>query len=273
MPESQIVTNAILSINSNNPLSVPMGKVDGITSVNKYGKADDGVQLTPTDIWDRADSSATQQIWLAPTEARIHTIASSSVNDTTGGTGCDTVIVSYLKDWDTKEKTETITGNLNAGIAMSESAVIIHRMRIVSQSTSTTPNAGNITATASVDGTITAQINIGAGQTNMAIYGIPSTQCAYISYYEVNSHNTGNPSSVMETDFEILVNESPDVNEKIFINKSNKGLIVTGTSDAVRQYNPYFKVTGPAIIKFQAISTLADSEGSAEFDMYLVDNG
>ena len=92
-------------------LDAAAGNIDGVSTVNKYGVAIAGIQTSATDIWDRADLTPTQQIWLAPTAARIHTIASTSVNDTTGGTGANSVIISYLSDWDTAETTETVTGD------------------------------------------------------------------------------------------------------------------------------------------------------------------
>ena len=139
-------------------MEVARGNVTGAKSVNKFGEAPAGIQTTATDIWSRADATPTQQIWLAPTAARIHTIASDSAEDDTGQTGVDTVIVSYLADWDTAEATETVTGDLNAGIAMTASAVIIHRMKVVPQSTTTGVggNVGTIIATAAGDATITA---------------------------------------------------------------------------------------------------------------------
>ena len=110
-------------------LDIARGKVSGMSSVNKFGHSPDGIQTTATDIWSRAEVlRLPKQIWLAPTAARIHTIASTSSEDDTGQDGVNSVIVSYLADWDTAETTETVTGDLNAGIAMNNAAVMIHQV-------------------------------------------------------------------------------------------------------------------------------------------------
>lgn len=257
-------------------LEIPAGNIAGKTSINKYGRAAAGIQTTITDIWDRADAAATQQIWIAPTTARLHDITSSSAADDgtpeAAGAGAQAVRISGLTGWGTAEVTEDVVLNGTANVATSNAYVIIHRMQVIPVGSTYAINTGIITATAQTDGTITAQISATEGQTLMSIYGIPSTQTGYITEYDVNAHNTGNPSTVLETDFTLLVNEHPDLSLTTFLNKGNVGLIGSGSTDFSKTYRPYFKVSGPAIIKFQAISTLADTEGVAEFDIILVDN-
>jgi len=257
-------------------LEIAAGRLyDG--SVNKYGRATNGIQTTATDIWDRADAAATQQIWIAPTAARIHAIASTNDNDGKTGaptsTGMRTVRIWGLQTWGTAESSEDITLDGTTGVNTANSYVIIHRMKMLTHGTAG-PNVGNITATAAVDGTITAQISAGEGQTLMAIYGIPSTQTAYMTCFVVNSHESANPATASECDFTMFINESPDVDALPagFLNKANIGLRTTGTLAYERCYNPYLKITGPAIIKFQAIATAADIAGVAEFDVILETN-
>lgn len=257
-------------------LHLSTGQITGITHSNKYGQAIDGVQTTATDIWDRADAATTQQIWLAPTAARIHTIVSTSTADdgTPEGAGASAqaVRVWYLPDWDTVETFEDVILNGTTGVVMTNAAVIIHRMKVIPVGSTYAINAGIITATAAVDATVTAQINIGQGQTNMAIYGVPSIQTAYATGFSLNSHNSVSPATDTEVDFTLLANEHPDLNTLTFINKGNLGTVSSGSTFTPRKYNPYRPIPGPAILKIQAVATSSDIEGVAEFDLILVDN-
>lgn len=251
-----------------NTIEVSKGHIYKHSPVNKFGRAPIGIQSTRTDIWDRADSTPTQSIWTPPTEARIHTIASDSVNDNTGGTGANSVVVYYLSDWDTKEQSETVTGNLNAGIAMTNSAVIIHRMRVVPQSTSTTTNDGTITATAATDSTITAQINPGEGQTQMAIYAWPSVQDLYIGdFYATINKSAGQAA---DANFNLLLNPNPDTQLSSFLVKNTRGLQSTGKSGDTWPFDPPLRFDGPGILKVQATASANDTEGSAGFNGVLV---
>lgn len=251
-------------------LEVAKGNIPGHSKVNKFGRAPSGVQTTATDIWDRADATPTQQVWLAPTAARIHTIASTSANDDTGSTGANSVIVSYLPDWDTAETTETVTGDLNAGIAMNNAAVMIHRMKVVPQSTSTSTNVGTITATAATDSTVTAQINPGEGQTQMAIYGIPSTQTFYMTRFYGTINKSG--GAVGTINVSLVANPNASTQTLVFLTKNTRGLQSTGVSGDTFSFDPQFTFPGPTIIKVQGIANSSDLEGSAGFDGYIVTN-
>jgi hypothetical protein len=256
--------------NSDFGLEVSKGNIPGHYPLNKFGRGPLGIQTTATDVWDRADAAPTQQIWLAPTAARIHTISSDNAADDTGGVGANSVKVYYLADWDTAETSETVTGDIDAGIAMSNAAVMIHRMKVIPQATSTSANVGTIIATAAGDATITAQINPGEGQTQMAIYGVPSTQTFYMTeYYGSINKNSGAPGTI---NFSLQVNEDPSVQVLSFLTKNTRGVQSTGNSGDTWPFDPPFAIPGPAIVKVQGVASAADIEGSAGFDGYVVDN-
>lgn len=254
-------------------LDVPRGLVSGVSAVHKHGHAPDGAQTTATDVWDRANSTPTQQIWVAPTQARVHAIASSS--DTDGKTGAPTaagartVQVTGLTTWGTAESSETVTLDGTTSVSTANSYVIIHRMKVLTAGT-TNINVGTITATAATDGTITAAIRPSQGQTAMAIYGVPSTQTFYMTEVEASINNTAQT----RVDIKLLVNESPDVSplNVRFIDKNEFMIQNSGSSFVEQVFDPYRAFPGPCIIKVQCISSADDIDTFAGFDGYLVDN-
>lgn len=250
-------------------LQVARGKIGGMTCVNKFGEAPAGVQTTATDIWDRADAAPTQQIWVAPTQARTHTIASTDANDTDGGTGARTVRVWGLTSWTAAEVSEDVTMNTGSPPVTSSSYVIIHRMRVLT-SGATSVNIGVITATATTDGTVTAAIRASEGSTHMAIYGFPSTQKAYLTrwYGSINKAS----GAVGTINFRLMFNPEPNAQLTHFSVRSERGAQSTGTSDVDWHLDLPLELAGPGIIKVQGIASAADIDGSAGFDLILVDN-
>lgn len=250
-------------------LEIARGKVSGAASVNKFGEAPSGVQTTPTDIWDRADAGTTQQIWVAPTQARTHTIASTDANDTSGGTGARTVRIWGLTSWTTVEVYEDVIMNTGSPPVTSNSYVIIHRMRVLT-SGATSVNIGTITATATIDGTVTATIRPSEGTTHMAIYGFPSIQTVYLNrwYGSINKSS----GAVGTINFKILFNPEPNAQLTHFSVRSERGVQSTGTSDIDWHLFLPLKLVGPGIIKIQGIASAADIDGSAGFDVVVIDN-
>ena len=249
-------------------LDVANGSVSGITKVNKFGAAIDGIQTTATDIWDRADATPTQQIWLAPTQARIHNIVSTSANDAAAGTGAQTVKVFGLTSWTEEEVSETITMNGVTNVATTNSYVIIHRMRAETWGTAG-PNVGVITATAVTDATITAQINAGWGQTEMAIYGIPSGKTLQVKKWRYGINKASGVAA--DAKFFMLWNPIPDTVTTGFIIKYTTSVQSTGNNTMENDFDPPKTLTGPGIIKIQATSSTNDIDGDASFDAYIVD--
>lgn len=252
-------------------LEVTRGRISGITALNKFGRAPDGVQTTATDIWDRTDATPTQQIWVAPTTARQHNIVSSSTSDDGDpvGAGARTLRIYGLTSWSSAEVSEDITLNGTSNVATVNGYVIIHRMQVLTKG-ATNVNVGTITATAVTDGTVTAAIRPGIGQTEMAIYGIPSTQSAYMTNFTATLNATG--VTAVLVDIKLLVNPEPSAQLTNFLVKRTVGLQSSGTSRSQHVFEPYLKITGPAIIKLQGVASAADSDCTAGFDLYLVNN-
>lgn len=243
-------------------LEVALDNVPGYSKINKFGSAPDCDSGVFTDIWDGADGSTSTDIWVAPTQARTHTIASTSGNDAVAGTGLQTMRVYGLKDWDSKETSEIVS----VGDTTANSYVIIHRIKGLTFGSGGT-NAGIITATATTDGTITAAIQAGEGQTQMAIYGIPSTQTIHLKH--VRADILRGVSSVI-SDLHLLVKENADLSTAGFIHKEDFQFASSTPLDRI--YNIPKSFTGPAIIKIQVDTNSNNCNVTASFDAYIVDN-
>ena len=244
---------------------VALGNVSGHVAVNKFGNAPNGVQITITDIWSRANADPLQQIWLAPTAPRAHVIASTSAADTAGSTGAGSVVVYGLPTWSTAETSGTYAiGGTTSAYA------IIHRMKVLPQASTTSVggNAGTITATAAVDSTVTAVIQPNDGQTEMAIYGVPSgkTLLLYGWYGAIDKGAT----AAVTVDLQMRVNENPDVQTLAYFRKADVSLQSTGTNAISRNFDPPLKFTGPCIVKVQGIGSAADIDVDSGFDAILV---
>ena len=257
-------------------LEISRGLVPGQTTVNKFGHAPDAVDTAITDIWDNAD---TTNVWIAPTQARRHQLLSTSDEDSdTGGTvaqggGARTVRVFGLTTWGTAESNEDVImdGTATGGSAVftTRTYVIIHRIKVLT-SGATSINVGTITAIAETDGTITAQIDPLNGQTEMAIYGVPSTQKFYLTDWSCNIDKA--QGVVAAADFILKVNENADVQLTNFLRKQDISLQSTGTSMFQRSFTVYPCYAGPCIIKVQATSTVNGLDGEAQFDGYIINN-
>jgi len=241
---------------------VALGGVADRSSLTKYGNAPSGLQITATDIWSRADATPTQQIWLAPTAQSIHTLASTSSDDD------GAVIRLYgLSTWDSSETSQDIT--LPNGTTSGE--VIIHRMKLL-QTAAHPVLAGNVTATAAAGqgGTVTAIILAGDNQTQMAIYGVPSTKTALLYQWVFGIDKVS--GAVASANFELRVNERPDLQTTGFIRKWNDSVQSTGASSKSVNFKFPLTFSGPCIIKIQGFSSAADIDGHASFILELADN-
>ncbi len=251
-------------------LDVARGLVSGITSENKFGRNIEIDSSTLADIWDGGHvTGGVSPIWVAPTAARTHTIASTDANDTSGGSGARTIRIWGLTSWSTAEVSEDVTMNTGSPPITSNSYVIINRMEVLTKG-ATSVNIGTITATATTDLTITAQIRPGQGQTQMAIYGLPDTQTAYLGRLYGNVNKAGGAAGLI--DMHLCYNPEPANEATNFLVKHTFGLQTVGTSALTINFEAYKTFVGPGILKVQAASGTNDMDVSAGFDLFLADN-
>lgn len=249
-------------------LDISMGKISGFVPIYQLGRAPDGLQTTATDLWDRGDATPTQQVWVAPTTARVHAVVSSSASDASAGVGARTIRVYGLTAWTAKETTEDITMNGVTPVNTVSSYVIIYRMRVLTKG-ATSSNVGTITATAATDATITAIIRPLIGSTEMAIFGWPSTQILYVKNWKASINKSS--GAVSHATYQLLYNPEPNTQLTNFIELDLTGRQSTGLSSGSDVFDPYLKLAGPGILKIQAISSANDLDSSAAFAGILVD--
>lgn len=249
-------------------LRVSRGVIPGTMAVNKFGNAPDGLQTTTSDFWPLANATPTQQVWLAPTAARVHAIVSTSTSDDGDpvGVGARTVRVFGLKTWDSLESTEDVTLNGTSAVNTVNSYVNINRM-IVLTSGATSINVGTITATAATDSTITALILAGEGQTQQAIYALGSTTNLYIRAFSIT---IGSQVAAHRASCTLKVCSQPTTQPAIFTHKHKLNVVAQGTSARLHPFCPPLKIEGPAIVKISGIASAADVDGAAHFDGHLI---
>ncbi len=213
-------------------------------TINKFGRAPGYVDSgTDHDIWD-----LDQPVWLAPKAALIHAIVSSDAEVT----GAATVRISGLATWDSTEAEEDIILNGTTPVNTKRKYVIIHRMKMLTWG-ALGPNIGIVKATTVGQAggeSITAQILAGEGQTQMGIFGIGSTQYGFMTgYYASMQKSTAQATAAI---ISVLVNPIPQTVTTGFQVKHTQNVSTVGTSYFRHPFNPYFRISGPAVIKMQA---------------------
>jgi hypothetical protein len=246
-------------------IAASTGHYPGVYVVNKFGRNND-IDGPLEDVWDGGGE------WAAPTVARVHNIVSThGDDDAVGGAGARIVRIYGLTDWDTAEVSEDINMDGVVPVATSNSYVIIHRMQVVSDGAGGSfENVGVITATAVTDATITAQINVGEGQTQMAIYGVPSTQKFILCAYYASMNKSGGATA--GADIGLRWNGDPAVMADHGLRKHTIGVLSTGASHFAHRFTPPSTFTGPGFLHIDAITSTTDIDISAGFDGLLIDN-
>jgi hypothetical protein len=233
--------------------------------INKFGHNEDvSTATTPEDMWHIGG------LWVPPTQARIHNLTSTEVNDTILGSGARTVKVTGLTAWDLLPVTEIVEMDGQGDVPTDNAYVIIYRMEVLTFG-ALAENEGLITATAVTDATITASIEENHGQTMMAIFGIPAQQSLQLLSYYIGWSRTGGASN--NAGVTLRVNQRPDQADGGFVAKHHLGLFGAGNTYIQHKFKPYFVIEGPAIVKVQIDDVSANNTDlTAGFDGIIVTN-
>jgi len=242
-------------------IEVAKGNVAGHSLMQKFGENPDvDTGTVPEDMWDYGG------VWVAPTTSRVHALVSSSASDSSGGGGAETIIVEGL-DASYIFQSETVAMNGTTPVNTVNSYTMIHRM-YVEVDAANALNVGNITATAAVDGTVTAHIAAGNGQTLMAIYQIPAGKTGYLlKLYTMNKRAA---AAVGNADMALLV-KPEDTGP--FVTKFVWGIMGAGTSHIDHDFKAIIGYPEKSVIKISAENVSANNmDVAAGFDLLLVDD-
>lgn len=172
------------------------------------------------------------------------------------GTGAQAVEIEGIGA-DGKEATETVFLNGTVAVNTTKTYQAINRMHITLAG-SGGENAGVITATAAVDGTVSAQINIGNNQTEMAIFMVRSDRDLFLTQYYLGVGKQ--TAAFVDGDLLIQLPGEPFQLEHSIPASS------TGSTDTLHPFNPWKKVPAGSKIRMRAISSAVNAVVFGGFD-------
>jgi len=161
------------------------------------------------------------------------------------------------------EQSEFIILNGVSNVATASTYRMIHRMFVLGAG-SGDANAGNITATAQTDATVTAQISTGINQTLMAVYMVPANKRALILCY----HCAIDALTATGAADAFLLSKGFG---GVYRTRHVGGVIAAGTSHFHHVFPSDVTVPACSIIKLRAAVTANNTDISGGFDILLVD--
>ncbi len=238
-------------------LAMAKGEIAGNISVNVFGLNPD-VDGAEEDIWAQGGT------WVQPTAARIHALTSSSVNDTSAGTGARTISINGLNG-SYADVTETLTLNGTSAVNTVNSFIIIHNMTVLTAGSGGT-NAGNIIATAATDSTVSIGILATRGKSQFCIYQVPAGFTGYLFGFS-GGFQVGAGSNVT-CNIELFIKPFGGV----YNLTSTLALQNGATSYEVRDYLIPIQVTEKSIIKLTGVVSANNCVVHGSFDLILTVN-
>lgn len=200
---------AILASVSDFNFEVSRGSVSGHSPLIKYGRNPDidtaAVGSLGRDVWDGGVASAA--MWVPPTEARVHAIAGGAT-DALDDVGAHTLLIFGLGPaYELQQEIRSMhPTDGTTPVNTVKLYTMIHRMYVLTAG-SAGKNVANITATADVDGTVTAQITANNCQTAMAIFQVPADTTGYIKQTYASLHKAGIAGLPVLADTALMIKE------------------------------------------------------------------
>ena len=226
-------------------LEVAKGNVTKHSDYGCFGiNTDIDTGSTPEDIWSDGG------VFTPPTTYRIHALVSSSASDTSAGVGARTIRVFGVVSTGLEEETITMNGVTPVNTVNSYSD--IYRMVIYTAGTSLT-NVGVITATAAVDATITASIQVnGYNASRRAIRLIPPGYKGYLTDWKGSMiQATANNTSV--------INLLTKTSTGLWVTRGLHTLTNSGGGNETDEYKVPLLIESGEFVKVQCSSVSANN--------------
>jgi len=236
------------------PLRVGANRVSGIIPENKNG-LNTSIDVVTEDIWFEGG------VLSFLTNAETMLIASTSADDdgNPAGTGAHTIQIWGL-DENYNPQTEIVVLNGTSNVSTLNSYLRLNRLRVLDVGSSRT-NAGDISATASVSGTVQGTIGTGVGSTLKSQFTVPRGYTAYIKNLTVGTANNDQVQLDLQTRTETgawIIRYRLNIIDRSFYQNYEIPLSVEEKSD--------IRVQGVKIAGAGTVSV------SSNYEMYLIEN-
>lgn len=251
-------------------LEVAKGNVPGHSRVTKFGRNPNIAAGTTEEIWS-VSTNRTRLTAAATLEA-----ISTDIDDSDSGginpasTGARIITVEGL-DGSWAEVSEDITmDGTTASAATSTSFFRVNRVYVKTMGTYGGSNEGTITVRVSGAGSTQAQIEIGKGQTEMAMYSVPTGKTAYINTLWFNADSTRSVACELYqyTGIDDVTTPFVGAKRKLWGQES-----VTAGTHLERVIEDRFVIAGPADLVWETTAAAGGSAAvEAGFDLILVTN-
>ncbi len=233
-------------------LAVPQGLIPGTIGRGRSG-SNSTIDATPEDIWNVGG----QLSYL--TSAETLEIVSSDANDTSAGSGAQTILLRGL-DGNFDEISETIIMDGLTDVTSANSYLRLHNMTTITGG-ATGFNEGVITATATGAATIQGQMDVDSNSSLTFNFTIPDSKTGFIAILNFTS------GSADEVSFGFFVR----VEGGVFVQQNLHQVIGTVFDIEFDPYNPLPARTDIRVLAFQ-IAGGGSTSASAFMQMYLVDD-
>ena len=229
--------------------AIARGAVPGWRTVLKSGYNDDiDTGPDPEDIWQGSS------LWVPPTAARIHDLVSTSGDDAAAGTGARQVLVDGL-DAAFLPIAEVVTLNGVGAIPTVNAYTRINRLTVAAAGSGQT-NAGAISATAQVDGTVTNLIGAGYSRDQSAIYTVPVGLVGYVTQALSTMTRESVPTSTALV--RLMAREGIDTPNPIQNVRGVLGMSADGSSASALSARIPVRVVGPADVWLRCVDVSAN---------------